>query len=91
MELLSSDQPYQQLFPTTYYLATLEQIIQRERRRRFNCYFAILMNKCNFCSSSIYFHNVRQSSNAKNEFHYSQKKRHFINTELLLLAYVLVG
>lgn len=91
MELLSSDQPYPQLFPTTCYLDTLEQIIQTERRRRFNCYFAILMNKCHFCSSSIYFRNVRQSSNAKNEFHYQQKKRHFINTELLLLAYVLVG
>lgn len=88
---LSSDQPYPQLFPTTCYLDTLEWIIQKERRRRFNCYFAILMNKCHLCSSSIYFHNVRQSFHAKNDFHYQQKKRHFINTELLLLVYVLVG
>lgn len=74
MELLSSDQPYPQLFPTTCYLDTLEQIIQKEKMR-FNCYFAILMNKCHFCSSSIYFHNVRQSFNAKSEFHYQQEKK----------------
>lgn len=87
---LSSDQPYPQLFPNTCYLDSLEQIIQKERRR-LNCHFAILMNKCHLCSSYICFHNVRQSSNAKNEFHYQQKKRHFINTELLLLAYVQAG
>lgn len=82
MELLSSDQPYPQLFPTTCYLDTLEQIIQKQKMR-FNCYFAILMNKCHFCSSSIYFHNVRQSFNAKNEFHYQKKK----DTSLIVNCY----